>query len=155
MHHGQVPADIAQGLLELQKRIEAAKIPPSKLDETITLATWNIREFGKKRRRLASLHYIAEIIGQFDLVCVVELGPHPIASMPHSASPIRRLTFLVISLYIRPRRRMNALSSGIVSSTLSVQEAAPFCSTVVVAPRSRSLALARSPAGSVAQTSGE
>jgi len=73
MHHGKVSPDIAQGLLALRKRIDAAKIPPSKLDETINFAVWNIREFGKKRRTQAAIHYIAEILGQFDLVAIVEL----------------------------------------------------------------------------------
>ena len=50
MHHGDVSPDIAAGLLALRKRIEAAKIPPSQLDESINVAIWNIREFGKKRR---------------------------------------------------------------------------------------------------------
>ena len=44
MHHGDVSPEIAQGLLALKKRIEAAKIPPSKLDEIIDVAVWNIRE---------------------------------------------------------------------------------------------------------------
>lgn len=73
MHHGDVSPEIAAGLLALKKRIEAAKIPPSKLDETINVAVWNIREFGKKKRTEAAIHYIAEIIGQFDLVALVEL----------------------------------------------------------------------------------
>jgi len=73
MHHGPVTADIAAGLLTLKKRIDASKIPPSKLDETINIAVWNIREFGKVPRTKAALHYIAEIIGQFDLVALVEL----------------------------------------------------------------------------------
>jgi endonuclease/exonuclease/phosphatase family metal-dependent hydrolase len=73
MFHGNVSLEIAEGLKLLRKRIEAAKIPPSKLDETLNIATWNIREFGKKRRTEAAIHYIAEIIGQFDLVGVVEL----------------------------------------------------------------------------------
>ena len=73
MHHGNVSLQIAQGLLALQKRIAAAKIPPSKLDETINVAAWNIREFGKVRRTQAAIHYIAEILGQFDLVALVEL----------------------------------------------------------------------------------
>ena len=72
MNHGAVSADIAKGLLLLGERIAKGKVPPSKLDETLLLATWNIREFGKGRLE-ASLHYIAEVIGQFDLVCVVEL----------------------------------------------------------------------------------
>ena len=73
MHHGSVSPEIAQGLLALQKRIAAAKIPPSKLDETINVAVWNVREFGKARRTEAALHFIAEVVGQFDLVALVEL----------------------------------------------------------------------------------
>lgn len=73
MHHGDVSAEVAAGLLALKKRIDAAKIPSSKLDETINVAVWNIREFGKKRRKPAALHYIAEILGQFDLIALVEL----------------------------------------------------------------------------------
>lgn len=73
MHHGDVSPQIAQGLLALKTRIAAAKIPPSKLDETINVAVWNIREFGKIRRSEAAIHYIAEILGQFDLVALVEL----------------------------------------------------------------------------------
>lgn len=73
MHHGDVSPEIAQGLLALQKRIEAAQIPSSKLDETINIAIWNIREFGKSPRSEAAIHYIAEILGQFDLISIVEL----------------------------------------------------------------------------------
>lgn len=73
MHHGDVAPEIAQGLLALKKRIDAAKIPSSKLDESINVAVWNIREFGKVHRTEAAIHYIAEILGQFDLVGLVEL----------------------------------------------------------------------------------
>jgi Endonuclease/Exonuclease/phosphatase family len=73
MFHGNVSLEIAEGLKLLRKRIEAAKIPPSKLDETLNIATWNVREFGKKKRSDAAIHYIAEIIGQFDFVGLVEL----------------------------------------------------------------------------------
>jgi endonuclease/exonuclease/phosphatase family metal-dependent hydrolase len=73
MHHGPVTPEIAQGLLVLKQRIEAAKIPPSRLDDTVNIAVWNIREFGKKKRTTAALHYIAEILGQFDLIALVEL----------------------------------------------------------------------------------
>jgi endonuclease/exonuclease/phosphatase family metal-dependent hydrolase len=77
MHHitdlKRVSKDIARGLINLKERIEAAKIPDSKLDKTFNLATWNIREFGKKARSQAAIHYIAEILGQFDLIGVVEL----------------------------------------------------------------------------------
>jgi hypothetical protein len=37
MHHGRVSPDIAKGLLAVRRRIAAAKIPSSKLDETINL----------------------------------------------------------------------------------------------------------------------
>lgn len=73
MHHGILSEDIAKGLLALKSRIDAAKIPSSKLDESINIAVWNIREFGKTKRTEAAIHYIAEIIGQFDLVAIVEL----------------------------------------------------------------------------------
>jgi endonuclease/exonuclease/phosphatase family metal-dependent hydrolase len=73
MHHGNVSPEIAAGLLALRDRIAAANIPSSRLDETINVAIWNIREFGKKHRTDAALHYIAEILGQFDLIGMVEL----------------------------------------------------------------------------------
>ena len=73
MFHGNVSLEIAEGLKLIRKRIETAKIPASKLDETLNIATWNIRELGKVRRSQAAIHYVAEIIGQFDLVGVVEL----------------------------------------------------------------------------------
>lgn len=73
MHHGALSKGIAKGLRVLRERIDAAEIPSSKLDETLNIATWNVRELGRKPRRKASLHYIAEVIGQFDLVSIVEL----------------------------------------------------------------------------------
>jgi endonuclease/exonuclease/phosphatase family metal-dependent hydrolase len=73
MNHGKISPEIAKGLKVLRSRIEKAKIPSSKLDETLNVATWNIREFGKKARSEAAIHYIAEILGQFDLVSIAEL----------------------------------------------------------------------------------
>jgi endonuclease/exonuclease/phosphatase family metal-dependent hydrolase len=73
MEHGNISKEIAKGLVELQARIKKADIPSSKLDETLNIATWNIREFGKKKRKEASVHYIAEILGEFDLIGIVEL----------------------------------------------------------------------------------
>jgi hypothetical protein len=77
MLHKNISPEIAQGLKVLRKRIEQANIPSSMLDETLNIATWNIREFGKlykgKPRSEAAIHYIAEILFQFDLIAIVEL----------------------------------------------------------------------------------
>ncbi|MGQ0772197.1 MAG: endonuclease/exonuclease/phosphatase family protein [Nitrososphaerota archaeon] len=58
------------GIKTLRERI---KIPSSKLDETVNIASWNIREFGRRVRTEAAIHYITEIISNFDLVALVEL----------------------------------------------------------------------------------
>ena len=73
MHHGSLDQATARGLKELRRRIRKASVPPSSLDERIILATWNIREFGRRRRRDDAIHYIAEIMGQFDLIGVTEV----------------------------------------------------------------------------------
>ncbi len=73
MHHGDVTPEIAAGLLVLRERIAAARIPPSQLDASINIASWNIREFGRVHRTEPAVHYIAEILGQFDLIALVEL----------------------------------------------------------------------------------
>ena len=68
MFHGKVSKEVAVGLKALRERVTSAKIPASKIDETLNLATWNIRELGKRRRTIAAIHYIAEILDQFDVV---------------------------------------------------------------------------------------
>ena len=73
MDHSRLNLDELKGLKLLRSRIKAANIPSSKLDETINIATWNIRHWGQKKRRKCSLHFIAEILNQFDLISVVEL----------------------------------------------------------------------------------
>ena len=73
MFHGNISSEIARGLTELRSRIDSANVPSSSLDETINIATWNVREFGKRRRRKAAIHYIAEILDQFDLIAITEL----------------------------------------------------------------------------------
>ncbi|MEE8575280.1 MAG: endonuclease/exonuclease/phosphatase family protein [Thermodesulfobacteriota bacterium] len=73
MHHGNINGDTARGLKELRKRIKKADVPLSALDKSLNLATWNIREFGRRNRLDKSIHYIAEILGQFDLVAITEV----------------------------------------------------------------------------------
>lgn len=73
MDHSSLNLDELKALKLLRKRIASAEIPSSKLDETVNIATWNIRHWGQKKRKKCSLHYIAEILRQFDLISVVEL----------------------------------------------------------------------------------
>ena len=73
MFHGTISADLAKKLKILRARIDAAEIPSSKLDESLNIAAWNIRDFGKKPRTPEAIHMIAEILNQFDLIALVEL----------------------------------------------------------------------------------
>ena len=73
MDHGRISVDTARSVRALRRRIERAEIPDSRLDESINVATWNIREFGARRRRSVSVHLIAEILYQFDLIAITEL----------------------------------------------------------------------------------
>jgi len=73
MNYDGMTPEIARGLLVLRERIAQAKIPSSKLDETLNIATWNLREFGKTPRTKTALYYIAEILRQFDLIGVQEV----------------------------------------------------------------------------------
>jgi endonuclease/exonuclease/phosphatase family metal-dependent hydrolase len=72
MLHEGIDDITANGIKVLRKRI-GNKIPSSKLDEAITVATWNIREFGKKTRTNIAIHYIAEVLSNFDLIAITEL----------------------------------------------------------------------------------
>lgn len=59
-------------LAALRERVAASKVPARSHDK-LRIATWNIRELGRRQRRPESLVYIAEILSQFDLVSIVEL----------------------------------------------------------------------------------
>ena len=68
---------IIQGLISLRDGFAKEKIPERSQNESLLLATWNIREFGPKNkggeRLLDTYFYIAEIIAAFDLVAVQEV----------------------------------------------------------------------------------
>lgn len=49
LHEGAAP-HVLEGVKILRERI--GEIPSSKIDETINVATWNIREFGKSQERM-------------------------------------------------------------------------------------------------------
>lgn len=71
--HSKLNLAELEGIDLLRKRIRTAKIPSSSLDESMNLCTWNIRHWGQKKRKRFSLHCIAEIFHQFDLIAVTEL----------------------------------------------------------------------------------
>lgn len=66
-------------LLSLRRQLDN-NVPAKDTDNTLLLATWNIRDFDKANRRgygkrlPESLFYIAEIISRFDLVAVQEVN---------------------------------------------------------------------------------
>lgn len=64
-----------EGLLRLRKALDKA-IPQRTLDQTLLLASWNLREFGNTKsggREREPLFYIAEILSRFDLIAVQEV----------------------------------------------------------------------------------
>ena len=73
MKHGDLNTQEAARLKILRERVNAAKVPDTVLDKTLNLATWNVRELGKKKRSRAAIHMIAEILTKFDLIAVTEV----------------------------------------------------------------------------------
>ena len=64
------------GLLRLKDGLIKEEIPARTVQDTLLLATWNLREFGKSMygyRSKEALSYIAEVISRFDLVAVQEV----------------------------------------------------------------------------------
>src|SRR5882762_5232427 len=65
----------AEGLLRLKKALDLA-VPTKTLDQTLLIASWNLREFGGNKsggREAEPLFYIAEILSRFDLIAVQEV----------------------------------------------------------------------------------
>jgi len=65
----------AEGLLRLKKALDST-VPAKTLDQTLLLASWNIREFGGNKsdgRDKEALFYLAEIISRFDLIAIQEV----------------------------------------------------------------------------------
>ena len=66
----------AEGIERLRKTLTEEGVPPRTVEETLLLATWNIREFDSGKygeRTTESFYYIAEIVSHFDLVAVQEV----------------------------------------------------------------------------------
>ena len=65
----------AEGLMRLKTALDA-EIPEKTLDQTMLVASWNLREFGGTKsdgREQEPLLYIAEILSRFDLIAVQEV----------------------------------------------------------------------------------
>jgi endonuclease/exonuclease/phosphatase family metal-dependent hydrolase len=67
-----------KNLQRLRKQLDA-EIPPRSLENTLLLATWNLRDFDSNKfghgpRLTESFHYIAEIISRFDIVALQEVN---------------------------------------------------------------------------------
>lgn len=73
MDYSNVPPDTASRLKLLIERIDQSKIPASKLDVSLNIATWNIRDFGKTPREEDAILFVAQILYQFDLIAITEL----------------------------------------------------------------------------------
>lgn len=72
------PADARtiERIQRLREEFATQQLPSRSLDQTLLLATWNIREFDSNNydyRLSESVYYIAEIISRFDLVAVEEV----------------------------------------------------------------------------------
>jgi len=70
------PERVAQNLLDLRATLEDPQnqnYVPSKSDNQLLLATWNIQHFGSTKRYDESLWYIAEILSRFDLIAIQEV----------------------------------------------------------------------------------
>jgi exonuclease III len=69
--------DVADRLLRLRTRLRK-ELPVRNVSQSILLATWNLREFGRNKmfgdRLEESLLYIAEILSHFDLVAIQEVN---------------------------------------------------------------------------------
>jgi len=77
-HTQENQSRIASNLLRLKENLKS-KVPPKKLNQTLLLATWNLRDFDSNKfkhgpRLSESFYYIAEIISTFDLVAIQEVN---------------------------------------------------------------------------------
>lgn len=63
---------LLERVLLLRRQLDE-EIPQKTAEESLLLATWNIREFGDNRRS-ESLYYIAEILSRFNLIAIQEVS---------------------------------------------------------------------------------
>lgn len=73
----------AGNLLKLREQLDGS-VPPKDSEDNLLLATWNVRDFGKRGTRRGwgprlpeTWFYIAEVISRFDFVAVQEINQLP------------------------------------------------------------------------------
>ena len=57
----------------VRSRLEAARVPRARRGASIVLATWNVRELGRTRRRDDAIAMLAAIVRRFSVTSLVEL----------------------------------------------------------------------------------
>ncbi|NIR45396.1 MAG: endonuclease/exonuclease/phosphatase family protein [Gemmatimonadetes bacterium] len=84
MNYENYPPALAEEIVRLRRRIDAAGVPAKVADRNLLIASWNIRSFGpvhpsfdenpgSPKRNLRGLAHIAEIIRLFDVVAIQEV----------------------------------------------------------------------------------
>jgi endonuclease/exonuclease/phosphatase family metal-dependent hydrolase len=63
----------AKKIKKLREIIKTSKIPEKKIDSNLLITTFNIREFGAKRRKNFAINALAEICSNFDIIAIQEL----------------------------------------------------------------------------------
>jgi endonuclease/exonuclease/phosphatase family metal-dependent hydrolase len=63
----------SEKIRKLRELIKVSKIPPKQTDENLLICTFNIREFGAKKRKSVSINALAEICSKFDIIAIQEL----------------------------------------------------------------------------------
>ncbi|HCR49316.1 MAG TPA: endonuclease/exonuclease/phosphatase [Bacteroidetes bacterium] len=72
----QTDKRIVENLIRLRGALRKTDIPGRSLNDTLLVATWNLRDFDKPSfgfRSKEAFYYIAEIIARFDLVAIQEV----------------------------------------------------------------------------------
>ncbi len=84
MNHADYPAQVAEDVVRIRRRLDAALVPPRRTDHNLLIGTWNIRHLGavhgewgenprSPKRNLRALACIAEIVRRFDVVAIQEV----------------------------------------------------------------------------------
>ena len=69
----KMSAEEAAMVVKLRERIELARIPAKQVDRNLLIATFNIREFGARKRKGFAINALAEICSRFDIIAIQEL----------------------------------------------------------------------------------